>query len=361
MTTLNSAASQLRNRPADESFTTLQGMYDAAHARKFSNRRAIVPLADLRVSQANGAIHLAGTSRSAPLSPYAFGQLCTTIGAPARYIAKLPTDLQLACLSHSLTARQSQEHADYQLLLTSADSDAKIRAITSAKYARVWTADILRPFIALQDTDPKWELPLTWDGSRRGAYSGDRSDFLFMVDGGSVVDDPSGFNQTAMHRGFIVRNSEVGDAPFSIEQFLFRVVCGNHIIWDYSQYTKRTRRHVGKVATDANAMIDNLMTSLGADFGREADEIAKLATVELAKDRDGVIDAGRKAGLSAGVAEAAYNLAETNESNPRSVWGYVQGVTRASQTETAHADDRHEIDQIAGWMLTKARRQLATV
>ena len=55
--------------------------------------------------------------------------------------------------------------------------------------------------------------------------------------------------------------------------------------------------------------------------------------------------------LSLKQAGEAYGLAEMFESNPRSVWGYVQGLTRLSQ-RTPWQDGRFALDRAAGRLLT---------
>ena len=55
--------------------------------------------------------------------------------------------------------------------------------------------------------------------------------------------------------------------------------------------------------------------------------------------------------LSAKHAGEAYTLAEQFESNPRSVWGYVQGLTRLSQ-RTPWQDGRFALDRAASRLQT---------
>ena len=47
----------------------------------------------------------------------------------------------------------------------------------------------------------------------------------------------------------------------------------------------------------------------------------------------------------------AYALAEQHETNPRSIWGYVQGLTRLSQ-RTPWQDGRFVLDRAASRLLT---------
>ena len=55
--------------------------------------------------------------------------------------------------------------------------------------------------------------------------------------------------------------------------------------------------------------------------------------------------------LSQKQAAEAYTLAEQHESNPRSVWGYVQGLTRLSQ-RTPWQDGRFTLDRAASRLFT---------
>ena len=55
--------------------------------------------------------------------------------------------------------------------------------------------------------------------------------FLFLVDGNRDLDDPTDASHAGVFRGFILRNSDVGAAALTLDVFLFRAVCGNHIIW----------------------------------------------------------------------------------------------------------------------------------
>ena len=68
--------------------------------------------------------------------------------------------------------------------------------------------------------------------------------------------------------------------------------------------------------------------------------------------RDAVVDAAvQRLELSQKQAAEAYTLAETFETNPRSVWGYVQGLTRLSQ-RTPWQDGRFTLDRAASRLLT---------
>ena len=58
--------------------------------------------------------------------------------------------------------------------------------------------------------------------------------FLFLVDGNRTLDDPTDRTHAGLFRGFILRNSDVG--ALTLDLFLFRMVCGNHIIWGFQPW-----------------------------------------------------------------------------------------------------------------------------
>ena len=111
-----------------------------------------------------------------------------------------------------------------------------MHAITSPRYARVHHDELAARVLDLMGEHPAWHLPLGYKdgvfGAERvpsGAYLGDRDMFLFLVDGNRDLDDPTDRAHAGLFRGFILRNSDVGAAALTLDVFLFRVVCGNHV------------------------------------------------------------------------------------------------------------------------------------
>jgi hypothetical protein len=101
---------------------------------------------------------------------------------------------------------------------------------------------------------PAWQLPLGYKDGVYGAervpsvaYLGDRDMFLFLVDGNRNLDDPTDRSHAGMFRGFILRNSDVGAAALTLDLFLSRAVCANHVrlIWGFTHVAGFRRRHVG--------------------------------------------------------------------------------------------------------------------
>ena len=177
--------------------------------------------------------------------------------------------------------------------------------------------------------------------------------FLFLVDGNRDLDDPTDRSHAGLFRGFILRNSDVGAAALTLDLFLFRLVCGNHIIWGFQHVAGFRRRHVGAAIQDEwTTSLDAVRNALDADTTAERTAILRSSTQELGPTREAVIDAVvQRHEVSQKHAAEAYTLAEQYEPNPRSIWGYVQGLTRLSQ-RTPWQDGRFVLDRAASRLLT---------
>jgi hypothetical protein len=76
-----------------------------------------------------------------------------------------------------------------------------------------------------------------------------------------------------------------------------------------------------------------------------------VTTQELGPTREDVLEAVvTRVDMSRKQAAEAYALAEAYEENPRSVWGYVQGLTRLSQ-RTPWQDGRFSLDQASSRLI----------
>ena len=166
--------------------------------------------------------------------------------------------------------------------------------------------------------------------------------FLFLVDGNRDLDDPTDRTHAGLFRGFILRNSDVGAAALTLDVFLFRMVCGNHIIWGFQHVAGFRRRHVGaSIQTAWTTSLDGVRAALDADTANDRTLLLRATSQELGATRDAVLDtAVRRLDMSQKQAAEAYTLAEQHETNPRSIWGYVQGLTRLSQ-RTPWQDGRY--------------------
>jgi hypothetical protein len=344
-------------RPPDERYASVNALYQAARARRDRTEERDIDTVDLRteaVSTDDLVVHGA-SGTTASLTHWSFGQLATIASAPPNYLRTLPASIASSAINYGLR-RQRREQ---QQLLIERTAPWTVHAITSPRYARVHHDELASRVLDLMALHPAWHLPLGYKdgeyGAERvpsGAYLGDRDMFLFLVDGNRALDDPTDRTDTGLFRGFILRNSDVGAAALSLDVFLFRAVCGNHIIWGFQHVAGFRRRHVGASIQDAwTTSLDGVRAVLDADTASDRAVVLRATRQELGSDRDAVLEAVvQRLDLSQKQAAEAYTLAEQYEPNPHSVWGYAQGLTRLSQ-RTPWQDGRFALDRAAGRLI----------
>src|SRR5205823_4963834 len=168
-----------------------------------------------------------------------------------------------------------------------------------------------------------------------------------------ALDDPTDRTDAGLFRGFMLRNSDVGAAALTLDLFLFRAVCANHLIWGFQHVAGFRRRHVGASIQEAwTTSLEGVCATLDADTAADRALLQRATTQELGPTPAAVLEAVvRRLDVSQKQAAEAYTLAETYEPNPRSVWGYAQGLTRLSQ-RTPWQDGRFALDRAASRLIT---------
>jgi hypothetical protein len=379
MQTIDRAAREYASRPKDERFPSPQAMLAAAEHDKHFSSEISYNTRDLRViATAHGdsdmtiapsTLQLQSPKGVADFTHWSFGQLARMVGAPAAYLRELPPTIAADALNFGL--HDQLNHATDAKLLVKANGVAPIvRACTSETYGRVWDAELYGATLeTLARNGDQWITPPTWSGEPAGAYRGDRDSFLILVNGGSIVSDPSlanrpisgGANPSAMYRGIMIRNSEVGACSVTIDTVLYRYICGNHMLWGAMFDQRFKRRHVGDHARrDALRTIYSVARAWSQSPASTDEALIKnLIAREVATTRDGVIDELRRLGATREQAAAAYDrTVQTETASPRSFWGLANGITRISQ-DAGYQDGRLELDQLAAALLSRGRKLIA--
>ena len=345
------------SRPPDERFTSVHALFEAARLRRDRTHEHRLDLSQVHtVAPTDDSLVLREPfGREAALTHWSFEQLAGIAGAPPRYLRTLPASIAALALNVGLSRRRREGVQ----LFAEVDNPWTIHAVTSQRYTRVHHDELAGRVVDLMEAHPAWHLPLgykdgVWGAEKvpSGAYLGDRDLFLFLVDGNRAIDDPTDASQSGLFRGFILRNSDVGAAALTLEMFLFRAVCGNHIIWGLQHVVGFRRRHVGASIHEAwHDSLTEVVSHLDAGLDADRTQLQRATSQELGTSRQAVIDTvTQRLDLSQKVAGEAYDVAASTEPNPRSVWGYVQGLTRLSQ-RTPWQDQRFALDRAASRLL----------
>lgn len=383
------ANQQWSTRPADERFESLEALYAATKAYADTAIERSARVADLRTEADRGDVLLVGKQNvPARLTHWAFGQMSARVGAPAGYLRELPATLACQNLNHGLKERAEQSGvSETAQLMFHANGSLLLRAFTSEQYARIWNHEVAARLLDMQSygwtparPDMHWgagtvgtciacggkgssDAPLSehYDqctkckGTGRempALYASDHDMFAFVRNNTAIVKEPG--NADGLQRGVIVENSEVGASALKLTRFLYREMCGNHIIWGASKVMEISVRHVGDARRRWGLYQYELKRYAESSASLEEGVIASAKTKVIAQTKEQVLDklfGIRSLQLSRKAIESGYEAVnESQDGAPNTVWGMVQGLTRYSQT-LGYADARTGIDRAAGRIL----------
>lgn len=362
---LMTASNQWATRPADERFETLADLRASVHGRRLRSRSVDLDLPRVSVGSNDDVIEI--NSAIAPSQPthWAFGQLAGLVGAPANYLRSLPIPIVRQALNHGIV--NSTKGAVKFMTLSDPDGgDATLQAVTSTTYGRIWDADVVDAVGRIVErTNGKFFNPKAYavdttkgQGFRgidtsvepkgSGLYASDRDVFVFMIDGGSLLDAGP---RAKLNRGFIVWNSEVGAKTFGLMTFMFNQVCGNHIIWGAQNVNTLLIRHTRGAPT----RFDNEATPALLEYANASAQ-SELSTIRRAQDYLLPKDADKFDQLVAPFKFTKLELKEGREAalreegDCRTLWHLVQGLTAFARGYD-YVDARVDLERRAGKLL----------
>lgn len=357
MSVLTRANQQWSTRPADERFSSLTAMHDAAMAIRTNAAVANIKANALRAVAQGDTLALVGPAgQPAALTNWSFGQVAERAHAPANYLKTLPTTIAADCINAGLDRK---DDTALQLLVDKSGSGMPTaRAVNSDKYCRIWNSDITKRLVALEAEGPWQPAPAAFDGSR-GLYLGDRDMFAFLVDNDRRIFEtlPGG----GLSRGFMTWNSEVGGGAFGFMSFLYEYVCGNHRIWGATNVAEFRVIHIGH-GQDRKAFSQLKGELIKYAETSAADDEAKIEsarTFQIGASKDEVLNAvfGLKSPLlTRSMIGKAYDVAEAQVDwygSPRTAWGFAGGLTQIAR-DLPNANDRNALDTAAAKVMEMA-------
>ena len=381
---LYQASNQWRTRPDDERFWTLDELLAATtRLREMSREADAVPISSLKIIPAGDGeqpLLIGGAGIEAKFTHYSFGQMSKVAGAPASYLRQLPPELVARNLNHGLErCAQADKDANRYLLLRQTNGHYHLSAALSARYDRIWDADVAERLVRLQDdgwrvpparpSKPGVGRPATEEDCLKnrmagigikpgdqiapaGLYASDHDMFAFMVNEDGWL--RSGGVDLA--KGFFVSNSEVGDKAFTLTTFLYNSVCGNHIIWDVKDVKQLRIIHLGN-GTTGNKAFSQMRVTLkryaDASMVEAAGQIEAARTMVIAANKDEVLDklfhlkVANREDLEASLYLAKQHPEDSGEAHPHSTWAMAQGMTRLAGQQR-HGEERSKLEQGAG-------------
>ena len=366
---VRSVQSQWFRRPADHKFESLEKLKAAVDDRR---RRAYVEDIDansFRLVQGKGddGFHVLTTVKQGKKervvttvpTHYAFGQMCSLIGAPAGYfrdkLADKP-DIVVQAVNHGMAKRESEGVKLMAVSPRSGNALDRLYAVTSQTYGRIWDADVIAAAQKIvAGTNGRFFAPHDWSRKTRSLFASDRDVFMFFIDGGSIVD--GGGERDQLHRGWFMWNSEVGSKTFGIACFLFRGVCGNFGIWGAQDVRVMKVRHTSggpeRFISDAIPALNDYVRMTAKPV---EDAVKKAKRLELPTDSDefATFFMSGKNGAKFNAAEIrrATEFADTEEGQHHTLWDMYNGFTAAAR-QMAFAEAKVDMEKRAGQLLER--------
>ena len=360
------ASAQWAHRPADQRFKTLEDLAASVRARRMLSRSIDIDTGKTHVDSRDGLLTINGEITPCEPTHWSFGQLSQSIGAPASYLRTLPQGLLVQNLNHGLSANPAGE----MKFMTVAREDSPVntlQAITSTTYGRIWDMDVVSCVQRIAErSGGKFQNPLayahrgqpngfksidTQTVERAGLYASDRDCFLFMVDGGSLLEAGP---RAKLNRGFFVWNSETGSRSFGLMTFLFNVVCGNNIVWGAQDINRLVIRHTSGGPTRFDSEAAPTLLAYANASAAPIEATVKRATELIVwdgKDEASLNSALAKcAKFSKSEVREAIAFAKSEEGDCRTLWQLVQGFT-AYARGFDYVDARVDLETRAGKLL----------
>jgi hypothetical protein len=351
MSELMAVHKQWAVRPDDERHLSLESIESAVAARTATAKVVLSDNKTIRLhSGEDNALVISTIAGPKLLSNWSFGQLCSSIGAPASYLRKLPAKLTEDCVNQGLTVT---ERAESMILFD--DASEMTRSFNSPTYGRIWDLDIIHSVQKVNaGCNGLWKVPAasySHTNPKRATtlYASDRDIFMFLCDTEHVIE----VNGEQLWRGFYVYNSEVGSATFGLATFLYRMVCDNRIIWGAQDFKEVKIKHSSGAPERFLREGSPMLTEYANSSARVIEEkISRAQNIKLGKDKEEVTDFLRKFGLTASAASGVIDMAQQEEGNITSAWSIAQGIT-AKARGLAFTDQRVDMERLAGKLLDK--------
>ncbi len=368
-------SSEWFSRPDDERFLSLTDLHDVVRARADRATTRVVDSKAIRVearSDSPERLSLMVPDEERPVAPtnWAFGQLCSLVGAPASYLRELPAALAGINLQHGLVAHRGEQVK----LLQTDDGRTELRAATGPEYGRIWDYELVEAVMKIAGDgvgQTRWKVPgvLDWSNMHYNPYvdvtrdtttlyASDRDVFIFLVDDTHPIEAgklPNG-DPDLYFRGFYCWNSEVGAKTLGMATFYLRAVCMNRNLWGVENFEEVKIRHskfaANRFAHEAAPALEHFADSSPMPFLNGIKTARERIVARKDEDRETFL---RKRGFSkAETAKIVATVLSEEGRPPETIYDFVQGITAFARTRT-NQDSRLELEGKARKLLETAR------
>lgn len=369
----STASREWATRLDDERFISMTALDEHLAQRRANSTEIQINVAGIQPSISDGRLmfEIPGYKGLVEPTNLGFSHLCTRIRAPSEYLRRLPNELAAQCMQYGFD--RSVVAGDEVIALITADADggtAKLRAMTSPGYGRIWDADLSGAVRVLSEETMDWQVPIAFhrpgmnynpivalDVTKNATtlYSGDRDTFIFLVDqtrpivAGKLPDG----SDRLFFRGFIAWNSEVGTKKLVIKTFLYEMVCMNRMIHGQACVEEMSQRHTKQAP---EKFIRQILPALkvfmeGSATGIEAGLITAQQAIVARNDEQRLTYLEQMLGLGPLMNKRVLDAIVAEEGHPmETVFDAVQGLTAVARSYP-NQDRRVELETLAAGLM----------
>lgn len=368
---LYKAHEQWRTRPPDERFGSIRELYDVTSQRYETSFEETVSPDKLKftISGDNNDLGIWGGERVYIPTHLAIHQTADLFGIKGEAFNNL-VKYPPALANQIILQHQAMTHRDNVRLLLANESGKEhgiMRGCNTTSYARLWDWKLVK-FIGDEivgwDGSGDWKVPpaRTDDRFPSGLYAGINDTFMFFVNESRRIKDGT---DEGLATGFFAWNNEVGGVGFGggprsigFQAFLYRMVCGNHIVWGAENVFQIRMSHIGEdidinFKRNIRAALDKYL-QMPVNNIEAAIEVAQ--SKQLGKNKQEVKDALGKARpkWTPSEVETIFDYGIERGVDPTNLWSFVNLATQYSHNKRdvgAFADRRASLDLKAGALL----------
>lgn len=265
------------------------------------------------------------------LTPYSFGQLCTKLNIPLRYLEKCEQANKFRLAEDNVNSWLHSNNKGILIRLY----DNSIRGILGSKYTMFDAPDILE---VISHNEFLTQLQVK-------GYVLDPTRLHLRL----VSCEPLHIMGEDLFPGIIVDSSDVGKSSLRVQFFIYKQVCTNGLMLSVANSVLFVQRHVGLTSKEFS---DGLQDSM-AKFYKCASYAQNM--IEKIKYK-GFSDKGSRELLSHGSNKSLFSensideiLNIRDEHYPMTLWGLINAITEYAQRFTL--ERRMLFEEVAGQLL----------
>jgi len=299
-------------------------------------------------------------------TPWATAQFCQRLSIPVAYFKRCPSDLMDAQFNHWV--RQLEGHSESQrddcppapertdddVPPETSHADEPDGPSPSETWLLRMKGDVLRGVLSSRyarlDNDLLLDclMPLLPAGFKVDWFSLDENSLhLRLVDPRKPQSVQPG---DELLSGIHVGNSEVGCRAVTVDALVYRLLCKNGLIRLVKGRSLMHRRHVSLSASGFKEALERAVLGALEEASCFLEQIRTAARTPVPDVAAVLALLGRQEALSKGFLEAAERSIRAEPSGQQeTVWGLVNGLTRASQSLSP--DNRYAVEALAGRLI----------